>query len=203
VLAVFWLPATFWAVRYALSPALWGPRVFTDDMFQIGLNAVATLALLGWVIARSGWSWKVFGIRRFRALDLIGGIVLFSLWLVATRVWFADVDQVSTPFASASEGWHYLLLVGVQLLHGMGEELLYRGYLVKRLAYLLGRGWSAILVSASLFSTIHIYQGTTWAMFWLLVGAGFGVVFFVWKRLWPLAIAHALMNVYSYLPEDL
>ena len=49
------------------------------------------------------------------------------------------------------------------LAHGLGEELLMRGFVLNRLADVFGRsrmGWSvAVLIHAMFFGLLHVYQG--------------------------------------------
>ncbi|WP_271078725.1 CPBP family intramembrane glutamic endopeptidase [Aurantiacibacter sp. MUD61] len=92
-----------------------------------------------------------------------------------------------------------LWIVGVAwLAAGTGEELLYRGFLMDRLARLSGlRGkpWLVIVIQAALFGLPHAYQG--WGG--VLVTGAVGL-FLGWLRmqqkgnLWACIIAHAAVD---------
>ena len=89
-----------------------------------------------------------------------------------------------------------LILDGLQ--NGILEEILVLAYLLRRLDQL---GWSpasAIALSAVLRGSYHLYQGFGG----FLGNAVMGVVFAWWfrrtRRLWPLVIAHSLLDIFSF-----
>ena len=77
---------------------------------------------------------------------------------------------------------------------GFGEELLFRGYLIPRLERLIGSKWKSIGVTALLFAFWHAYQGVYGVAGAAVWGFSFGILFCGFRRLWPLAMAHALHN---------
>lgn len=91
----------------------------------------------------------------------------------------------------------WIVLVG-WLAAGLGEELLWRGFLLDRLMRLQGiegRIWLAIIIQAVLFGLPHLYQGWSGVMITGSIGLLLG-----WLRikanwnLWPLVIAHASVD---------
>ncbi|MDC0886722.1 CPBP family intramembrane metalloprotease [Altererythrobacter sp.] len=81
------------------------------------------------------------------------------------------------------------------LAAGLGEELLWRGFLLDRLMRLpgiQGRIWLAIVIQAAVFGLPHLYQGWSGVLITGSIGLLLG-----WLRikanwnLWPLVIAHA------------
>ncbi|MCH9648434.1 MAG: CPBP family intramembrane metalloprotease [Deltaproteobacteria bacterium] len=93
----------------------------------------------------------------------------------------------------------YMVVAGVTA--GVVEELLYRGFLVERLALLTRNRWSAGALAIAVFTLVHI-------PFWGLVGAlftGFGgallTLLFLWRRdLWANMVAHSVTAVVQLLP---
>ena len=75
-----------------------------------------------------------------------------------------------------------------------GEELLFRGFLQGRLQGLL-----AALVQAALFGLAHAYQGATGILVTGLLGLVFGLLYLRAKSLWPLVLAHGLIDTLSLL----
>lgn len=84
------------------------------------------------------------------------------------------------------------------LAAGLGEELLYRGFLMDRLLRLRGVGnriWLVIVIQAVLFGLPHLYQGLSGVVITAVVGLWLG-----WLRirdrgnLWVCVLAHAAVD---------
>lgn len=84
-----------------------------------------------------------------------------------------------------------------------GEELLFRGFLLGRLRALLGGGLgagvAATLVQALLFGLAHAYQGPTGILVTGLIALVFGLLYLRLRTLWPLVIAHGLIDTVGLL----
>ena len=68
------------------------------------------------------------------------------------------------------------------------------GYLVTRLEQI---GWTplaAVLGSALLRGSYHLYQGWGGFVGNLLMGALFGLLFLKWRRAWPFVVCHFLLD---------
>lgn len=97
----------------------------------------------------------------------------------------------------------YLIPMGL-LFGGLGEELLYRGFIMTRIAQVLGEGriaWvAALFLQAIPFALGHSYQGPV-GMVAVFIGAlitGAGTL--IWGRaLWPAIIAHGLQDTVGFL----
>lgn len=71
-------------------------------------------------------------------------------------------------------------------------------FLIPRLEVLLKGTGRAIVVSALLFGSYHVYQGPISAITVCMAGVINGAVFAVTRRLWPLVIGHALYDILAY-----
>lgn len=86
-----------------------------------------------------------------------------------------------------------ILLIGV--LPAIGEELLFRGVIQKRLAHHLKSPQTAIWISAIIFSAIHFqFQGFFPRMF---LGALLGYLFWLGGSLWLAIIVHFINNAFQ------
>ena len=90
------------------------------------------------------------------------------------------------------------------MLAGFGEEFVYRGYLLNRVAQLLGGGRRAWLVSlgatAVVFGLGHVYQGAAGAIDTGFFGLLFGVVYLLAGRnLWVAVIAHGVADTTAFV----
>ena len=97
----------------------------------------------------------------------------------------------------------YLIIV-VWFGAALGEELLFRGYLLNRLVdctgnYKLGI-IIALIIHAVIFGMLHIYQGLAGVIATGCIALIFGSVYFIIKRkLFPIIIAHGIINSLSLI----
>lgn len=171
-----------------------------------GVVILAGLALLcrwrgltfaGLGLVAPGW-WDVL-----RGLQLV--VVVFAvnilLRLLAMQLF---PDAVSGQLARITElgnrvasGIGVPELLGVSLFIGLYEELLARGFLLRRARELLGGLWGPVALSSLLFGLGHVYQGAFGVIQTALVGAILAVAVLRYASLWPAIIAHALINAVS------
>jgi membrane protease YdiL (CAAX protease family) len=85
------------------------------------------------------------------------------------------------------------LLVWVSLSSAAGfcEEIIFRGYLQRQFAALLGNVWIGMLISAIIFGLSHGYEGSRRMLLIAVYGALFGMLTIWRKSLRPGMIAHA------------
>ena len=86
----------------------------------------------------------------------------------------------------------------------LGEELLFRGYLLNRLVVCIGNNKLAIIIAliihAVIFGMLHIYQGLAGVIATGCIALIFGSVYFVINRkLFPIIIAHGIINSVSLI----
>jgi membrane protease YdiL (CAAX protease family) len=93
----------------------------------------------------------------------------------------------------------YVWLVVLSCANGFAEELVLRGYLLPRFEGLLKSTWRAAVVTSLTFASYHLHYGVDTLT--VLMGGLLYAAAFCWlRRLWPLAVAHALQDFYaSYL----
>lgn len=141
------------------------------------VSATPYLLLLGWISLRlRRVQWKQIGFTRYRtrATTLLLGITygvglelfdLFGKQPLLTRLLGKRPDLSGFPAVRGNLKYAPLIIVLIWVLAAFGEELVYRAYLMNRVAD-LGRGtrtaWivSLLLISA-LFGFSHYNQGLT------------------------------------------
>lgn len=99
--------------------------------------------------------------------------------------------DVTRLFETRSSGESLLLVVGVTVLAPLGEELLFRGYLMRVMGARYGSAL-AVLITSVLFALFHFNPASVIALFAL--GVVFGLL-----RVWtgsivPSMLAHAIQN---------
>jgi len=109
-------------------------------------------------------------------------------------------------FAPLAGNVHFLLisLAVAWTLAACGEEFVYRGYLLTRLARALGgapRAWlGALTVTSVLFGVGHAYQGLSGMITAGLGGLAFGLLYMATGRnLWVSVVAHGTMDTVGFL----
>lgn len=172
----------------------------------------AGLGTLAWTQRRRGLAWSDFGLVRPRGA---GRLALLTLGCLLAGWTAAGVGMV---LATRAFGWTAIdtgRFAGIEgnlpMLLGMlaiswttaafGEELLFRGFLQTRLAGLFRArrhaGLWAAVAQALLFGLGHAYQGATGVLTTGLLGLAFGLCRLRLRSLWPLVIAHGLIDTVS------
>jgi membrane protease YdiL (CAAX protease family) len=91
------------------------------------------------------------------------------------------------------------MLVLTAFADGWAEEIIVVGYLLTRLGQ-LGVGPRAALVWSSLLrGAYHLYQGFGAGLGNIAMGLVFGYAWQRTKRLWPLVIAHGLIDTVAFV----
>ena len=189
---------------------------YLDWIGILPVSKTPYLFLLGWISIRiRGLRWKDVGLnldQPFLKLLVIGvlvGIGMEALELFATQPLLTklfhrgpDLHELQRLVGNAQ-----LLILGIVLawiLAAFGEEMVWRGYLLNRIAGILGEsrsGWiaSAILISL-LFGLAHFPQGTTGIIENIIVGAILaGVYFATGRSLLAPIIAHGIQDTVDVL----
>lgn len=147
------------------------------------------------------------GAFRLRDLPLIFGLVLLHLVGSAVttfslgRAGLSVVDAAPAvelfSLLGALDPRSFLLIwAGTVLLSGLGEEMLFRGYLITRLERQGLSVHASVLLSALLFGLAHWPGYGFWLSlskgFWFGVPAGF--LFARRRSLWPTVVMHMIVN---------
>lgn len=163
---------------------------------------VAVLELLGlavtfWIARTRSWSLEAWGFRP--SWKLTGaGILLFSATTLV--VWPIMAVGLSSGVLHAHLVSHLSVPVYAffVILNPFFEETIETGYFVQSLQpYGM---WCAVLASACLRTFLHAYTGFTAVLFVFPIGLVFGLVYWKWRKLWPLFIAHMLFDMYAIFP---
>lgn len=187
----------------ALGLAMAGP-------VAVVLASVAAVLLL----RRGGESWSALGlVRPSRPLRLLVsslGIAVLGYLVAVVAMVVATQGLGWPPMQSGRIGsvqGNLPALLGILAIAwttaALGEELLFRGFLQGRLQALLGARRGAGLLAATVqglvFGLAHAYQGPTGVLVTGSLGLVFGLLYLRTKSLWPLVIAHGLIDTLSLL----
>ena len=182
-------------------------RPWIDLSFQL-LNiaiAVAPVALVAYLLARSGESLATLGVDRRRpGQDALRGALLaaviggggLALYLIA---YHSGANLAVVPAALPPVWWRVPVLVLAAAQNGVLEEVLVAGYLLHRLSQLGWRPGHALTVSALLRGSYHLYQGFGGFAGNVVMGVIFGRLYQRWGRAAPLVVAHTLIDGVTFV----
>lgn len=206
-------PKSAWAEIVIVVATFWGIALFLP-VYGKGAIAIAAATLVATgLLMRRGDNWRSLGLRwADTRRDLISGVGMVMLAFAAVSFanavmmpflsWLLGAEAKRT-FPDVSTFAQYLTVMGVVwTTAAFGEEMLFRGFLMGRFKQAFGLGpWSwvfALIAQAAVFGAVHAYQGIGGVLLTGVVGLVFGAMYHVAKRnLWPLIIAHGLVNSFG------
>lgn len=169
-----------------------------DARHLIPLSKTPFLLVFGWLSLRvRKLRWNDVGLSRFRNWPVTLGVgVGVGLLLEAFQLFISQPllvrvlkKQPDLELFRALHGnlkWTLLALAGAWTLAAFGEEMVYRGYLMNRVADLMNRtrgAWIVSLIAVHVgFGLAHAYQGITGIVDEGLAGLLLGVVYLGTKR---------------------
>lgn len=193
--------------RALLVGSLAPGRPWIDLAFQV-FNiavAVAPVALVAYLLLRSGESLATLGVDRRRPMsDALRGAVLaaaiggagLALYLAA---YHSGANLTVVPAQLPPVWWRFPVLVLAAAQNGVLEEVIVAGYLLHRLAQLGWRPGRALTVSALLRGSYHLYQGFGGFAGNIAMGLIFGRLYQRWGRAAPLIVAHTLIDAGTFV----
>jgi len=180
-------------------------RPFFDVLFQLLDIVFAVMpALLAIYLLNRSSPRPALGLdlRRWRS-DVLWSIVLAGVIGVPGLLLYLGARELGlntiVAAANLSGWWSGPVLVLSAAANGVLEEIVVVGYLLTRLRDV---GWgvaAAITFSAVLRGTYHLYQGFGAFLGNAIMGVVFAVFFLRTRRLWPLVLAHTLLDVVAFL----
>jgi len=206
--AAGWLQSKWLAVGELVIVAL----VFVaDDLRMIPFSKTPFLLALGWLSLRARKiGWRGVGLTRYRnwkktlgtgvgAGLLLEGFQLFISQPILVRLLRKQPDLDDFRALTGNLKLTLIFLALAWTLAAFGEEMVYRGYLMNRIADLLNRTRSAWIVSLVAiyigFGLAHAYQGWTGVIDEGLMGLLLGLIYLRTKRnLAVPIIAHGIQD---------
>ena len=183
------------------------PNHWLDLVLQlVGIaEALTPVALVFYLITVSGEPLSVLGLDarqpvrdtlRGAALAAVIGGTGLGLYLAAFH---AGISLNVVPESLPAVWWRIPVLVLSAAHDGILEEILVIGYLLHRLDQLGWTPWKAIVFSAVLRGSYHLYQGLGGFLGNAAMGLIFGVLYRRWGRVTPMIIAHALIDAVAFV----
>jgi membrane protease YdiL (CAAX protease family) len=187
------------------------PRRSPFDLIDLGLNLAWVFQLLAWgalgvyLLWRSGFGPSQIGLGRIRwRPDLLGGLGLAALiglpglaFYLLSRV--LGMNASVEPAELYDTWWRIPVLLLVAFANGWAEEVIVVGFLFTRLRQLRMSVAAAVILTSLLRGLYHLYQGFGAGLGNVAMGLVFGYVYVRTGRLWPLIVAHALIDAVAFV----
>lgn len=187
------------------------PNQSRYDLINLGLNLVSVGQLLAWgalalyLLWRSGISPAGIGLGRLRwRPDVLGGIALAALIGVPGLLFYLTARTLGMnaevePSALNSSWWRIPVLILAAFANGFAEEVVVVGFLITRLRQLGLTQSAAVWTSGVLRGSYHLYQGFGAGLGNVVMGLVFGYVWCRTGRLWPLVLAHGIIDSVAFV----
>ncbi len=189
-----------------LNPSA-SPRPLLDltlQLLRIGF-ALVIVGLVAYLLRRSGESLRTLGVDGSQpGRDLGRGAVLAAIIGGTGLLWYLIAYRAGINLNVAAQGlpdqwWRTPVLVLGALENAVVEEVVVLGFVLHRLRQ-LGWGWpSAIVTSAAIRGSYHLYQGIGGFVGNVVMGLLFGWLFKRWGRVMPMLVAHALIDCVAFI----
>ncbi len=181
------------------------------ELLDLGYQLTGVIQLLAWgglggyLLWRSGIPLRSIGLsRRPTGSDLglgaglaaVIGVPGLGLYLLVRA---AGLNLTVLPTALGDTWWRVPVLIVAAVANALAEELLVVGYLITRLRQLGSGEGAAVLASAALRGSYHLYQGFGGFLGNLVMGLVFARLWQGTNRLWPLICAHSLIDIIAFV----
>jgi uncharacterized protein len=176
-------------IGFDIVPALLAVHLLNRDR-DWSPTAGSAGAQLGLDRRRPWWD-----VRAGLVLAAVIGIPGLGLYFAARAVGINTIVSA----ANLSEWWAGPVLVLAAAGNGILEEVVVVGYLLTRLRQIGFTTAAAVTASALLRGSYHLYQGFGAFLGNAIMGVVFALFFLRFRRLWPLIVAHTILDTVAYL----
>jgi membrane protease YdiL (CAAX protease family) len=166
---------------------------------------LAPVLLVLYLLARSGERSSDIGLDTSQpGLDAARGAVLAAViggtgLLLYIAAFHLGSSLNVVPESLPAVWWRVPVLLLSAVHDGLLEETVVLAYLLRRLDQLGWTAWKAILLSAVLRGSYHLYQGFGAFVGNAAMGIIFGILYKRWGRCMPMVIAHTLIDAVAFV----
>ena len=176
---------------------------------QLGavVGVFGSVAVAWGLLIYRGEGWRAVGLRTPKPLWMV------PVWILVVCVVAYGVNFVGPLLGETANlerfaplhgnlGLYLKLVASIFITSALIEELVFRGFLLSRLAGVLGPSVAglgfACLIQAVIFGVAHAYQGIAGIVLTGIFGFFAGVIYFLAGRnLWALIVAHGIVDSFG------
>jgi membrane protease YdiL (CAAX protease family) len=168
-------------------------------------EALAPVLLVLYLLARSGERPADIGLDASQpGTDVARGAVLAAVIGGAGLLFYIAAFHLGfslniVPESLPAIWWRIPVLLLSAAHDGILEEIVILAYLLRRLDQLGWTPWKAILCSAVLRGSYHLYQGFGAFVGNAVMGIVFGILYKRWGRCTPMIVAHTLIDAVTFV----
>ena len=166
---------------------------------------VITLGVLGAFLWARGWKAERLGLDS-HWMDGLWGLALAAVAYAAIYLTYGILAAAAPNLlhtggkaVRAAPSLSPYVVGAMVLVYDFYEEFFVGGYLISALKE-KSLPNLAINLSVAIRLAAHLFQGTASIVLMIPIGLIFGTWYARYGRLWPLILAHALLNAWSYAP---
>jgi membrane protease YdiL (CAAX protease family) len=177
------------------------PQAWLDALYQSAgvLAALAPVALVAYLLIRTRESLATLGVDRSQPSSDVRWGVGLALGVGAVGLGFrllANAMGINVQLSVGASGhwWQLVILVANSATTAIGEEIIVLAFVIHRLRQM---GWSAnraVIISALVRGSYHLYQGLGGGVANMAMGLLLGHLFVRRGRAMPYVIAHFLID---------
>ncbi len=180
--------------------------IFSDiDLYNLILIEITALGIIAIFLYLRGWKLSDFHFA-FNLDNSTYGLILFSvnyilyyfLYMTVATLFSGIFGDAVTISASPIESSATLpAILAVSIVNPIFEETIVVGYIVKALEK---SAIPAVIIGVSVLvrMSYHIYQGPIILVSILPMGILFAYIYWRWRKLWTLILAHAVLDFTSF-----
>lgn len=182
----------------------------TNSFLDLLAQLVVIAQLVAWgflglyLLYRAGYRLAEIGLSRFRRSDIWAGIGLTALiGIPGLALYFVararNLDLTVQPTTLNDTWWRIPVLLISAAANGWVEETVVIGYFISRLRQFRLHENTSLVAAAVLRGSYHLYQGPGGFIGNLVLGLVFGRIWQRTNRLWPMIVAHTLLDSITFV----
>lgn len=201
---LFSLSSILWFINYFVAESAIEPTLFTNEsLYGLVVYELAILAVIAPFLRIRGWTLGDFNLHiSFKStgagivLAVSYYIIFFAIYTFFSSLGLNIYSSLAVP-AAENPDLDMLAIVAVSIINPFFEEILVVGYVLAATNKRKGL-WYSINLSILIRLVYHLYQGSIAAISIIPLGWIFVYVYLRWRRLWPLIVAHGIIDYIGF-----
>lgn len=176
-----------------------------DAVFSVVIESITLIAAL-WIGKTRGWSLKTFGSQISWKWTGLGILLFLANYLLNTVLhflmtghWQDSATIHGTPTFLRVSHFTIPFIILLSTINPIFEEAFESGYFF----HVLQRSgmWVTIFAAALFRGFLHVTMGLSGFVTMFAMGLLYGFIYWRWRQLWPLIVAHSLQMYLALLPS--